>query len=135
MKTGLYDSLVTDNNWSGSTDLWNSWGNDTAGMDAIIANPNAYANTDFSNARAGSLGTGGNAGLMSNINMGDTGTWNGAGSVMSGIGALGSMYLGFKGLGLMEDQVDTYKDKWNTTKTELAHLRGVRTKLNQNYMA
>ncbi len=60
---------------------------------------------------------------------------SGAATVANTLGTVANIYAGFKTLGLMEDQVDIAKDKWNTTKYEIARIQGVRNKLNKNYMA
>ncbi|RKY52267.1 MAG: hypothetical protein DRP93_08425 [Candidatus Neomarinimicrobiota bacterium] len=56
-------------------------------------------------------------------------------NVTQGLGSMASIYTGFKQLGLMEDQVGIAKDQWAETKSELNRVKGVRTKLNNDYMA
>ena len=56
-------------------------------------------------------------------------------SAAQGLGSLASIYTGFKSLGLYEDQVDIAKEQWAETKSELTRVKGVRDKINTNYMA
>ncbi len=63
----------------------------------------------------------------------NAGTISGITSGIQGLSSIGNMYLGFKQLGLMEDQVDIAKDQWSETKKELARIKGVRSTLNAEY--
>ena len=63
------------------------------------------------------------------------GLWQGMGSFMGGLGSLGNMGLGFKSLGLLEDQLAMQQDAWSEQKAELDRLRQTRDKLNTSYMA
>lgn len=58
-----------------------------------------------------------------------------ASKAVQGISSLANIYLGFERLGLMEDQIKIAKEQWGETKQELAHVKGVRKKINSNYMA
>ena len=59
----------------------------------------------------------------------------GATAIISGLGSLANIYLGFKQLGIMQDTLAMEKDKWNEQKTELKHVRKVRSTLTAGYMA
>jgi len=61
------------------------------------------------------------------------GGWNAAGDIMSGLGSLGNIYLGFESLGLLKDQNRLSRSKWKETKKELNHMRAVRDRLNASY--
>jgi hypothetical protein len=62
------------------------------------------------------------------------GFYQGAGQFMGGLGSLGNMALGFKGLGLLEDQLDLQRNQWNESKAELDTMRQARNKLNTQYL-
>ncbi len=104
---GLYDQLNTQNNG-----MWTNA--DANQMLGAYDNSMLNSQNDF-------------------LGMGMDG-WNTTGNMLSGIGSIGNIALGFKGLGLMEDQVDLAQDKWGETKAELNRMRGTRNKLNTNYM-
>ena len=56
---------------------------------------------------------------------------------LKGIGALGSLaniWMGFQGLDLAKQQLGLAKEQWATTKDEINRIKGVRNKLNQQYV-
>ena len=82
----------------------------------------------------------GSQGLMGMLNdgwnkldFGSSGTWGNMGQLMGGVGAIGNMALGFKSLGLMEDQLKLQQSQWNENLAELNTMRGVRSKTNAAY--
>jgi len=82
----------------------------------------------------------GSQGLMGMLNdgwnkvdFGSAKTWGNMGQLMGGVGALGNMALGFKSLGLMEDQLGLQQSQWNESLAELNTMRGVRSKTNAAY--
>ena len=80
-----------------------------------------------------STGLQNNGGLWDSLS--SPGFWQGAGDAMSGLGALGNIWLGSQSLGLLEDQLAMQQDAWNEQKAELNRLRRVRDKVNTSYMA
>jgi len=63
------------------------------------------------------------------------GFWQGTGSMLSGLGSIGNIWLGSQSLGLLEDQLAMQQDAWNEQKQELDYMRQTRDKLNTSYMA
>lgn len=59
----------------------------------------------------------------------------GAAGVASTVASLANIYLGFQQVGIMKDQLKMAKEQWAEQKQELAHVRGVRKRLNASYMA
>ena len=59
----------------------------------------------------------------------------GASGIASTVGSLANIYVGFKQLDIQKEQLAMAKDQWAEQKKELNHIRGVRTKLNAQYMA
>ena len=55
--------------------------------------------------------------------------------ITQGLGSIANIYAGFKQLGMMEDQLDIAKEQWSETKSELGRIKGVRNRLNTQYMA
>ena len=55
--------------------------------------------------------------------------------ITQGLGSLANIYTGFQQLDMMRDQLDIAKDQWAETKNELNRIKGVRNRLNTQYMA
>ncbi len=62
-----------------------------------------------------------------------TGGWSATGDMLSGLGSIGNIVLGFQSLGLMEDQLGLQQEQWGETKAELNYMRATRDKLNASY--
>ena len=59
------------------------------------------------------------------------------GTIGKGMGAVSSIanvYLGFKALGLAEDELNIKKDQWAMAKQELKHMQATRKRLTASYM-
>jgi hypothetical protein len=65
----------------------------------------------------------------------DPGFYQSAGALLGGLGSLGNVALGFKGLGLLEDQLGLKREQWNESLAELNHLRDTRDRISTAYMA
>lgn len=59
----------------------------------------------------------------------------GAASLASIGGSLADIYLGFQKMDIAKQQLGMAKEQWAEQKKELAHVRGVRKRLNASYMA
>ena len=70
-----------------------------------------------------------------NIDWANPGTWDSMGNMMSGIGSLGNIWMGYQQMGLLEDQLGLQREQWNETLAELNHQRELRDRTTTQYMA
>ncbi len=97
---------------------------------------NIFSDYDFKGIDFDKYGT---DGLSDSLNVDDTflgmdsSTWNGIGTGLQGLGAIGQGVVGYKALGVAEDQLSLAEDQWDEKKTELNHMRATRSKNNAQY--
>lgn len=58
-----------------------------------------------------------------------------AGKLLGGFSSLAQIGLGFKALGMADDELDIKKDQWKESKAELNHLRATRKRISDSYMS
>ena len=107
----LASNNMMDNAWGTGTSA--SMANGTYGTNGIGIDPSLNTTTTMGTDLGGIL--------------------KGGSSILSGISSIAQIGLGFKALGIADDELDIKKDQWDMSKKELQHMQATRKKLTAQY--
>ncbi len=70
---------------------------------------------------------------LDDLSFGSAEGWDTASSILGGVGAIGQGIVGYKQMGLLEDQIALQEEAFREKQAELNRNRQARTQLNASY--